>query len=326
VVLLSALEVIMTGYTLVQWIAFFYIYCFLGWCFESGYATIKQRKLTNRGFLRGPYIPIYAFGAIFVLIITDNFQGSILSIYFSGLIAATVLEYITGYVMEKLFKVKYWDYSDHKFNLNGYISLSTSIAWGFLSVLLTEVLQVNVYRFVSMLTEHDLKISIAITSTVFFLDLILSIKAAFSIAKAYAALERAKLEFLEVKDKLSVIADELLNETQSKIIGIKDSVAERMSQANGYISTGKESLSALKSEIENVLSSLSNTVASKSPAYLELKRKYEVAGEKYTLTFPKMGKIMSFFIRNMIKGNPGLNKKYLSQLKELSEIRKRNNK
>ena len=316
----------MTGYTLVQWIAFFYIYCFLGWCFESGYATIKQRKLTNRGFLRGPYIPIYAFGAIFVLIITDNFQGSILSVYFSGLIAATVLEYITGYVMEKLFKVKYWDYSDHKFNLNGYISLSTSIAWGFLSVLLTEVLQVNVYRFVSMLTEHDLKISIAITSTVFSLDLILSIKAAFSIAKAYAALERAKLEFLEVKDKLSVIADELLNETQSKIIGIKDSVAERMSQANGYISTGKESLSALKSEIENVLSSLSNTVASKSPAYLELKRKYEVAGEKYTLTFPKMGKIMSFFIKNMIKGNPGLNKKYLSQLKELSEIRKRNNK
>ena len=316
----------MAEYTLMQWIAFFYIYCFLGWCFESGYATIKQRKLTNRGFLRGPYIPIYAFGAIFVLIITDNFQGSILSVYFSGLIAATVLEYITGYVMEKLFKVKYWDYSDHKFNLNGYISLSTSIAWGFLSVLLTEVLQVNVYRFVSMLTEHDLKISIAITSTVFFLDLILSIKAAFSIAKAYAALERAKLEFLEVKDKLSVIADELLNETQSKIIGIKDSVAERMSQANGYISTGKESLSALKSEIENVLSSLSNTVASKSPTYLELKRKYEVAGEKYTLTFPKMGKIMSFFIRNMIKGNPGLNKKYLSQLKELSEIRKRNNK
>lgn len=316
----------MTGYTLIQWISFFYIYCFLGWCFESGYATIKQRKLTNRGFLRGPYIPIYAFGAIFVLIITDNFQGSILSVYFSGLIAATVLEYITGYVMEKLFKVKYWDYSDHKFNLNGYISLSTSIAWGFLSVLLTEVLQVNVYRFVSILTEHDLKISIGITSTVFFLDLILSIKAAFSIAKAYAALERAKLEFSEVKDKLSVIADELLNETQSKIIGIKDSVAERMSQANGYISTGKESLSALKSEIENVLSSLSNTVASKSPAYLELKRKYEVAGEKYTLTFPKMGKIMSFFIKNMIKGNPGLNKKYLSQLKELSEIRKRNNK
>ena len=136
----------MTKYTLLQWIAFFYIYCFFGWCFESGYATIKERKLTNRGFLRGPYIPIYAFGALFVLIITDNFHGNNLEVYFSGMIAATILEYITGYVMEKLFKVKYWDYSDHKFNLSGYISLSTSIAWGFLSLLLTDFLQVNVYR------------------------------------------------------------------------------------------------------------------------------------------------------------------------------------
>ena len=107
--------VIMTRYTLLQWIAFFYIYCFFGWCFESGYASIKERKLINRGFLRGPYIPIYAFGALFVLIITDNFHGNNLEVYFSGMIAATILEYITGYVMERLFKVKYWDYSDHKF-------------------------------------------------------------------------------------------------------------------------------------------------------------------------------------------------------------------
>ena len=305
----------MTKYTLLQWIAFFYIYCFFGWCFESGYASIKERKLTNRGFLRGPYIPIYAFGALFVLIITDNF---------SGMIAATILEYITGYVMERLFKVKYWDYSDHKFNLSGYISLSTSIAWGFLSLLLTDFLQVNVYRFVSKINEPNLKTSVIVVSIIFFSDLILSIKAAFNLAKAYTALERAKVEFLEVKEKLSLIADDLVSETQSKLVGIKDSVAGRVSQANEYISNGRVSFSSLKSDIENALSSLSNTVASKSPAYLELKIKYEVAREKVSLSLPKTGKIMSFFIRNMIKGNPGLNKKYISQMKELSEIRKRN--
>ena len=141
----------MTKYTLLQWIAFFYIYCFFGWCFESGYASIKNKRLENRGFLRGPYIPIYAFGAIFVLIITDSFQGNILEVYFSGMIAATVLEYITGYIMEKLFKVKYWDYSDHKLNLNGYISLSTSIAWGFLSVALTDFSKYYIFfRFASI--------------------------------------------------------------------------------------------------------------------------------------------------------------------------------
>jgi len=314
----------MTRYTLLQWIAFFYIYCFFGWCFESGYASIKERKLTNRGFLRGPYIPIYAFGALFVLIITDNFHRNNLEVYFSGMIAATILEYITGYVMERLFKVKYWDYSDHKFNLSGYISLSTSIAWGFLSLLLTNFLQVNVYRFVSKINESNLKTSITVVSIIFFSDLILSIKAAFNLAKAYAALERAKSEFSEVKEKLSLIADGLVSETQNRLVGIKDSVAERVSQANEYITTGRVSFSALKSDIENVLSSLSNTVASKSPAYVELKIKYEVAKEKVALSLPKTGKIMSFFIRNMIKGNPGLNKKYISQMKELSEIRKRN--
>lgn len=314
----------MTRYTLLQWIAFFYIYCFFGWCFESGYASIKERKLINRGFLRGPYIPIYAFGAVFVLIITDNFQGNNLEIYFSGMIGATILEYITGYVMERLFKVKYWDYSDHKLNLNGYISLSTSIAWGFLSLLLTNFLQVNVYNFVSKISDQNLKKSIIVVSIIFFSDLILSIKAAFNLAKAYAALERAKSELSEVKEKLALIADDLVSETQNKLVGIKDSVAERVSQANEYITTGRVSFSALKSDIENVLSSLSNTVASKSPAYVELKIKYEVAREKVSLSLPKTGKIMSFFIRNMIKGNPGLNKKYLDQLKELSEVRKRN--
>lgn len=311
----------MDKYTLLQWIAFFYIYCFFGWCFESGYATIKERKLTNRGFLRGPYIPIYAFGAIFVLIITGNFQGNLLGVYFSGMVAATILEYITGYIMEKLFKVKYWDYSDHKLNLNGYISFSTSIVWGFLSILLTDFLQVNVYRFISKITEANLKTAVIAISIIFFSDLILSIKAAFSIAKAYAALERAKMEFSEVKDKLSLIADGFLSGTQNKLIGIKDSVAERMSQANGILS-----LTSLKSEIENVISSLSNTVASKTPAFIEQKIKYEVAREKFSLSFPKMGKIMAFFIRNMIKGNPGLNKKYINQVKELSEIKKRNKK
>lgn len=314
----------MTKYTLLNWIAFFYIYCFLGWCFETAYACIKNRKFENRGFLRGPYIPIYAFGAIFVLIITDSFKGNVLGVYFSGMIAATILEYMTGYVMEKLFKVKYWDYSDHRFNLSGYISLSTSISWGFLSVALTDFLQVNVYKFVSSFTDFTLKVSIIIISIIFLSDLLLSIKAAFSLARAYATLIKAKSEFAEVREKLSGMAEGFVNGTQNKITSIKDSVSNQMNRANEYISVGKISLSSLKSDIERRLSSLSNTVASKTPAYLELKRKYEVSREKYNLNFPKIGKVMSFFIRNMIKGNPGLNKKYLAQMKELVEIRKNN--
>lgn len=242
------------------------------------------------------------------------------------MIAATVLEYFTGYIMERMFKVKYWDYSDHRFNLNGYISLSTSIAWGFLSVILTDFLQVNVYKFISGLTDTALTVSVSVISIIFTLDLTVSIKAAFNIAKASAALEKAKLELSEVKEKLSVIAEDIVSETQIRLTSIKDSMTGHAAQTNGHLYNGRLSLSALKYEVENALQSLSDTVVAKSPDYLALKRKYEIARERYTLTFPKMGKIMAFFIRNMIKGNPGLNKRYLSQLKELSEIKKRNNK
>lgn len=315
----------MAEYTLLDWLAFFYIYCFLGWCFESGYATVKQRKFINRGFLRGPFIPIYSFGALFVLIITDNFQGNTVAIYFSGMAAATVLEYITGYIMEKMFKVKYWDYSDHPFNLRGYVSLSTSIAWGFLSVILTNFLQVNISRFVMSLSKNTLIISISAISVIFIADILLSFKAAFNLAKAFAALEKAKTELGEIKEKLSLIKGDLLSETQSKLSSIKSGVTERINLANGYISERKSSFSSLKSDIENIFQSLSQTIAAKSPDYLSLKRKYEAAREHYTNSFPKFGKVIAFFIRNMIKGNPGLNKRYLDQIKELSKSSKKNN-
>ena len=120
------------------------------------------------------------------------------------------------------------------------------------------------------------------------------------------------------------MAEGFVSDTQNKLTSIRETVSGQMSRANDYISNGKISLSSLKADVEGRLSSLSNTVTSKSAAYLELKRKYELAMEKYNINFPKMGKIMSFFIRNMIKGNPGLNKKYLNQLRELSEIRKNN--
>lgn len=318
------LEVFMAEYTMLDRLAFFYIYCFLGWCFESGYASIKQRRLINRGFLRGPFIPIYSFGALFVLIITDNFQGNSIAVYFSGMAAATLLEYITGYIMERLFKVKYWDYSERPLNLHGYISLSASIAWGFLSVILTNFLQVNISKFVLSLTESTLIISISGISVIFVLDVLLSFKAAFSLAKAFAALEKARSELSEIKERLSIIKGGLISETQSKLSSIKSEVTDRINLANGYISGGKSSFSTLKSEIENVFQSLSQTVVAKSPDYLALKRKYEVARERYSLSFPKFGKVIAFFIRNMIKGNPGLNKRYLDQIKELSESRKNN--
>lgn len=94
----------MNHYTIVHWLSFFYIYCFLGWCFESTYVSIKSKKLVNRGFMRGPFLPLYGSGAMMMYVVSLPFQSNIVLTYIAGVVGATALEYITGVLMEMLLK------------------------------------------------------------------------------------------------------------------------------------------------------------------------------------------------------------------------------
>ncbi len=127
-------------YTLGQWLLFFFLYCFLGWVWESCYVSAKRRQWVNRGFLHGPMLPIYGTGAVIILLATIPVRDSLWLIFLLGMLAATALEYVTGAAMEALFKVRYWDYSGKPFNLNGHICLTSSLAWGAFSILLVRVL------------------------------------------------------------------------------------------------------------------------------------------------------------------------------------------
>ena len=119
----------MTAYA--HLLLYFFFYSFVGWIWESSYVSILTKRLTNRGFLTGPMLPIYGSGAVVMLCATYPVQSSDIGIFLLGLIVATILEYVTGVVMETLFQVRYWDYSDKKFNIQGHICLSSSLAWGF---------------------------------------------------------------------------------------------------------------------------------------------------------------------------------------------------
>ena len=130
----------MYEYTPVQWLLFFYVYCFLGWCWETAFVSINKKKFVNRGFMVGPWLPIYGSGAVAVLWIVLPVRDNIFLVFLFGMLAATILEYCTGTVMEALFKVRYWDYSNHPFNINGHVCLLCSLGWGVFSVLLAYVL------------------------------------------------------------------------------------------------------------------------------------------------------------------------------------------
>ena len=116
------------------YVALFAIYSFMGWIIEVIYRSITQRKFVNAGFLFGPFIPIYGFGALFIILLQYIFHGWYLvpRLIIFGL-ALTVIEYMVGYFSEKIFKLTLWDYSEYKFNLHGRVSLLFSIIWAALA-------------------------------------------------------------------------------------------------------------------------------------------------------------------------------------------------
>lgn len=144
----------MYSYHFREWLSFFYFYCIFGWCFESTYVSLKSRRLVNRGFLKGPWLPLYGSGAILVLWLTLPFQETPVLVYLVGALGATVLEFFTGEAMVRLFKVRYWDYSNQKIQYKGHICLSSSIAWGFLSLLMVYVVHKPVESFIFWMHEE----------------------------------------------------------------------------------------------------------------------------------------------------------------------------
>jgi uncharacterized membrane protein len=144
----------MFTYSMGQWILLFFFYSFCGWVWESCYVSLRQKQWVNRGFLYGPMLPIYGSGAIIILFATLPVQTNLFLVWILGLLAATALEYVTGAVMEQMFKVRYWDYSNQKMNIHGYICLSSSIAWGFFSILLIRFIHPPIARILMRIPDY----------------------------------------------------------------------------------------------------------------------------------------------------------------------------
>ena len=125
----------------------FFIYSVAGWLWETIICSIHEQKFVYRGFLSGPYCPIYGFGALSFLFFASPFKFSPPILFIAGTIIASALEYSTSYVLEKSFNTKWWDYSDHKYNLNGRIALIPSLFWGFLSMILIYFVNAPIHNF-----------------------------------------------------------------------------------------------------------------------------------------------------------------------------------
>lgn len=125
--------------------AAFVLYSILGWMVESIYMSICNRKITNRGFAKGPFCPIYGFGAVIGYLLLCPLKGHYIKLYIVGAVLATIFEFIVGKAMIKFLGDLWWDYNDKPFNYKGIICLESTIAWGFYAVGIIQFVNTGIY-------------------------------------------------------------------------------------------------------------------------------------------------------------------------------------
>ncbi len=196
----------MYDYSAAQWLLIFYIYSFCGWVFESAVVSVRQKRPVNRGFLRGPMLPIYGFGATIMLHVSLPLAGHPVQIYFAGMVVATAFEYVVGVVMEAIFKVKYWDYSEHRFQFQGRICLQSSLAWGMLSVLLVYVLHPPAEYLLEQFNLLPLVFTASVLSVYFLTDVAASVKTALDFAKLLEELDTMRANVDAMREQFAAAA------------------------------------------------------------------------------------------------------------------------
>lgn len=158
----------------VKYFLYFIIYSFLGWSLEMLWQSIKDKKAVNRGFLIGPLCTIYGWGVLAIIILIGTSTGDLLAVFLKAILVCSILEYSTSYIMEKLFKARWWDYSDEKFNINGRICLGTMIPFGLGGTFIIYFVHPIIEKFINGFSNNTLLITAIIIFVIFLVDNIIS--------------------------------------------------------------------------------------------------------------------------------------------------------
>ena len=162
-------------YSLATYFLLFMVYAVAGWIMEVTCKSIEAKKFINRGFMIGPYCPIYGWGAIFITILLHRYTDDWIALFFMSVITCGILEYLTSYVMEKLFHARWWDYSRRKYNINGRVCLETLIPFGILGLAVMYVTNPLILAGFAKVSEHTLNFVAIVLFIVFSIDGLVSL-------------------------------------------------------------------------------------------------------------------------------------------------------
>jgi predicted membrane protein len=250
----------------------FMIYAILGWCMEVTCKLIQYKRFINRGFLIGPYCPIYGYGAILITFLLKKYTNDPIALFFMAIIICGTLEYLTSYFMEKIFKARWWDYSQKKFNINGRVCLNTIIPFGLLGLFIMYVSNPFFISKIEMLPQMWLSILFWALLAIYIVDNIVSgiviryvKKTEKIVGKDLDNTEEITKKVKEVLQSKSALHRRLLNAYPSletvkiKIKAKKEKIKEKVEeQKEELASKVEEQKEELENKIENQKKEIEN--------------------------------------------------------------------
>ncbi len=226
----------------------FTFYAFAGWCCEVVYAALATGKFVNRGFLNGPVCPVYGFGMLLVLAALTALSDNLLTLFAGSFVLTSAIEFLTGFLLEKVFHEKWWDYSDEHFNIKGYICLRFSLMWGFACTFVVRCVHPVVDGVINAMPNVIAVTLTAVISLLFVCDITVTLITILKLKKRIRLIEAITAEMKAVSDKIggglyegTVIGEKKLGEAKEKYGRSTDKLRAELDRA-------KKTLEKLKNE------------------------------------------------------------------------------
>lgn len=288
-------------------ILYFFVYGFLGWCAEVGFAAVKEHKFVNRGFLNGPICPIYGVGVTIVIAFLTPYKDNLILLYISSVILVTLLEGVTGWAMDKIFHNKWWDYSKQPLNIGGYVCLIFSLVWGIACVAIMYLIHPLIHQALTFIPRTLGIVLMVILGIAMFADIYVTASAIFKFNKRLASMEKIAGELHEISDqigediyetvvaamekqeasrqKLDEAAAEWKEKTQEATSGLLEKTQET---ASGLFEKTQETASGLLEKTQEISDEMRSRIGDLKTRYQDLSIKTPKVSRRLVKAFPKM--------------------------------------
>ncbi len=224
----------------------FFVYAFLGWCTEVIYSALHTGKFVNRGFLNGPICPIYGVGILSVYKLLNSVMSNKIYLFIGSVILTSTVELITGFILEKLFHKKWWDYSNMPLNIGGYICLKFSLKWGLACIMVFEIVHPVVLNFISFIPRNIGSIILYLLLNIFFIDIIATVQSVIKVNK------KLKLAY-EISKEIRKVSDEIGAKISKGSLLLIEKNEEIISELDRKVESKKQQLESLKEKYEMIL-------------------------------------------------------------------------